>query len=441
MTTWSRVTLVGERRRVDAVLPADEPIGALMPDVLRMLGDAPDGPALPRHLSTVGGDLLDSGTSLAERDISDGAVLRLIRADDPVPAPIVHEVPEAVGRALEAHPSYWSPAAARWTATAAVVALTAGAGLIMRGTLPPVAGTAALAVLAGLLIGAGALLGSAWKEPLGTALTLSGGVFGILAAWTAVPHYGLPEWTWWALPGVIASLVLLLLGLTSRLGRGGIVGGSVSLVLSLLWIGCLAFGLDFAEASAIAAVACVVAVSVLLRAALAFSGLTVLDDRRSGGEEVAREDVRTALVDTHRSMVVAVAAVGVAAAVAGYGLADDPSPWTLVLSALLAIVLASRSRMFPLVTEKAPLLAASTAAAIALAAALTEAVPWAPLPGLALIAVALIVPVVVLAADPAEHTRAMLRRNAGRLEAVAVVVCIPVAIGALGTYERLLSTF
>ncbi|WP_316043280.1 EsaB/YukD family protein [Actinomadura sp. CNU-125] len=34
MSAWSRVTLVGEHRRVDMVLPAREPIGALLPDAL-----------------------------------------------------------------------------------------------------------------------------------------------------------------------------------------------------------------------------------------------------------------------------------------------------------------------------------------------------------------------------------------------------------------------
>lgn len=40
-TSLGRVTLVGERRRVDLVLPAQEPLGALLPDVLRLLGDWP----------------------------------------------------------------------------------------------------------------------------------------------------------------------------------------------------------------------------------------------------------------------------------------------------------------------------------------------------------------------------------------------------------------
>ncbi|NED84780.1 hypothetical protein G3I76_32380, partial [Streptomyces sp. SID11233] len=33
----SRVTLVGERRRADLVLPAGEPVGVLLPEILRVL--------------------------------------------------------------------------------------------------------------------------------------------------------------------------------------------------------------------------------------------------------------------------------------------------------------------------------------------------------------------------------------------------------------------
>ncbi|WP_017591976.1 type VII secretion integral membrane protein EccD [Nocardiopsis potens] len=440
MTTWSRVTLVGERRRVDAVLPAEEPIGALMPDVLRMLGDAPDGPATPRHLSTVGGDLLDADATLADREVADGSVLRLVRADDPLPAPIVHEVPEAVGTALGEHPAYWSAGAARWTGTATLVALVLGIGFLVRGGAP---GTA-VAVLAGmgvLLTAGGAALGPAWREPLGTALTIAGGCTGVLAVWTAAGHHDWPGWAAWAGTAAVVSVLLALLGLTSPLGRGGVVGGATGAGLAALWAGCALFGLGLAETAAIAAVACTVLVSVLLRAALALSGLTVLDDRRGAGEEVPREDVRSALAGTHRGMVVAAVAVAACAVAAAYGLSSAPDPWTMVLTGLLAVILAGRSRMFPLVTEKAPLLAAAVAAVLALAWALDAAVPFAPLPSVGLLAAVLALPVVALAADPAEHTRAMLRRTASRIEAVAVVVCVPVAVGALGTYERLLATF
>ena len=37
MSIYSRVTVIGQRKRMDCVLPADEPLGVLLPDLLRML--------------------------------------------------------------------------------------------------------------------------------------------------------------------------------------------------------------------------------------------------------------------------------------------------------------------------------------------------------------------------------------------------------------------
>ena len=64
-TALSRVTLVGERRRVDLVLPSREPVGVLLPEVMRLLDDrVADRPEL-RHLVTADGSALDPGASLA----------------------------------------------------------------------------------------------------------------------------------------------------------------------------------------------------------------------------------------------------------------------------------------------------------------------------------------------------------------------------------------
>jgi hypothetical protein len=48
---------------------------------------------------------------------------------------------------------------------------------------------------------------------------------------------------------------------------------------------------------------------------------------------------------------------------------------------------------------------------------------------------------VVLAVEPPEHVRARLRRLGDRLETVAVLAAVPLAIGVLGTYGQLLDTF
>jgi hypothetical protein len=62
-------------------------------------------------------------------------------------------------------------------------------------------------------------------------------------------------------------------------------------------------------------------------------------------------------------------------------------------------------------------------------------------PAIGVLLLALVPPIVVLSAEPPEHVRARLRRIVNRIEAIAVVVMLPVAIGAFGTFERLLNTF
>ncbi|TDQ52263.1 type VII secretion integral membrane protein EccD [Actinorugispora endophytica] len=440
MTTWSRVTLVGEQRRVDAVLPAQEPIGALMPEVLELLGDPVENPARLRHLTTAAGVILDGDTTLADRSIPDGAVLRLVRADDPLPAPVVHEVPESVGDALDDQAGRWNPAAARWTATGAVTALClAIGGLVWDGTGGG-AGAAAVAAAAGLLLVVGTVVGATWREPLGTGLAIAGGALGGLALWSAVDLYGWPDWVRWGGLAVVAGLLVVALGLTS-LGRGGLTGGGIALLLALVWSASAALGLAAAHIAAVMAVVCVVLLSLLLRTALTLSGLTVLDDRRSAGSEVGRADVMSALAGAHRSMVVATVAVAAAAAAAGLGLASDFNGWTAALSVLLAIVVASRSRMFPLVAQKTGLLAAAVVILVSFAFSWAGQAAWAVWAAAGVLLGSLVIPVVVLATEQPEYVRARLRRIASRIEAVAVVALVPVAIGVFGTFQRLLDTF
>jgi hypothetical protein len=55
----SRVTLAGPRRRIDLVLPADEPIGLLLPEVVGMVGHPPMDDSRGYQISTLDGTVLD----------------------------------------------------------------------------------------------------------------------------------------------------------------------------------------------------------------------------------------------------------------------------------------------------------------------------------------------------------------------------------------------
>ena len=441
MTAWSRVTLVGEERRVDAVLPADEPVGALMPEVLDLLGDEPANPARLRHLVTASGHVLGGESTLEERQITDGAVLRLVRAEEPVPAPVVHEVPEAVSMALDEHRGRWTPIAARWTATVSLVILLLATGWLGHGFVTGTIGVLLVAGTAVLLVGLGATIGVTWREPLGTALAIGGAALGVLALWLACDHFGWPEWVRWCGAAAQVFTLIFLLGLTSGLGRGGLTGGGTGLVLTAVWCGGAVFGLPHHQIAVIMTVACVVLLSMLLRMALMFSGLAVLDDERSSGQEVARTDVLGSVIDAHRSLVIATVAVAIAVTVAGVALSNHFTPWTAGLAAVLALVVACRSRLFPLVAQKVSLTLAGLAVLGSFLFAWAEAEPWGVWPALGIALVVAGIPVVVLSVEQPEHVRARLRGITSRLEAVAVVVLVPLAVGAFDTYQRLLETF
>ncbi|RSN43875.1 type VII secretion integral membrane protein EccD [Actinomadura sp. WAC 06369] len=441
MSAWSRVTLVGEHRRVDMVLPAREPIGALLPDVLEVLDDPVQSPPRLRHLATSTGEVLDPGTTLAERRIPDGAVLRLVRGDEPLPAPVVHEVPEVVGDALDGRLWRWGPAAMRWTATAAVAALAAAIVLVLRAGVAGPAAASAGAAAGVLLLVCGTVAAPAGREPLGTALVLGGGAAGAVALWTAAERLDRPDWLAWTGAGLLAAALTVLLGAVSPLGRGGVVGGAVIALLAGAGGLCAAFGLDAPRIGAVLAGGCVVLLGVVLRLALALSGLTSLDDRRGEGGAVRRGDVLEAFDGAHRTMTIATAAVAVAAAVAGFGALSRFDGWTAALAGLLAVVLGGRARVFPLVVQKAALLGAAVAITVGLAVRLAGHASWGPPAALVLLAGVLAVPVAVLAAGQPEHVRARLRRAANVVEGLAVVAIVPVAIGVFGTFERLLGTF
>ncbi|MFC4913018.1 EsaB/YukD family protein [Actinomadura gamaensis] len=435
------MTLVGERRRVDVVLPSREPVGALMPDILDLLGDPVRQPAQLRHLVTAAGDVLLGDATLADHAVRDGAVLRLVRSDEPLPTPVVHEVPEAVDGALATHALRWSPDAARWTAIITFALAVLFAGIVLNrshGGVPASAATIASG-LAALVGGLG--VGLTRKAPLGTALSLGGGALVSVGVWALTVDRGWPGWSHPAGLALVTGTVLVALCWSSPLGRGGLLGGAVVLLLGVVGITCEASDLTLAQTGAVLAIVCAVLLTTMLRGALALSGLTTLDDQRTGGAPVPRVDVLTALAAAHRSLLIATLAVAVAAGTAGTMVIVTFDAWSAVTALLLSVIVASRARVFPLVPQKAVLWLASIVSYAAVAYGWAEQVSWGAYPGTGMLLALALLPVVVLTATPPEHLRARLRRIANRIEATAVIALIPVALGTFGVFTRLLHTF
>ncbi|MEU2734771.1 type VII secretion integral membrane protein EccD [Streptomyces sp. NPDC007095] len=441
----SRVTLIGERRRVDLVLPSQEPVGLLLPEVMRLLDDRASARPESRHLVTAEGSALAHDSTLESAGIPDGAVLRLVRLEDAPAAPVVHDVTDEVADDLNVRTWRWSPASRRIVAGVATVGWAFTAGILARSEFALSAVGSVLVTVAAVSALAGALFGRAGQRGLATTLLVTGGTLGALGAWTLADAHA------WSgagrLAGVAVALVvtLLLLGWFTALGRGGLVGAAAVVGCVLCWQVAVAVqsgadtSVEQARVGAVLSVVSVVALGVLPRLALMASGLSGLDDRRSSGASVSRYQVSTALTATHRGLALATIILAASAMAAGLLALRAPSAWTVLLAVVVTVVLALRARAFPLVIEVVALFGAGAVVAVRLVGVWQE--HSGAVGSLALLVTLAVLPLLVLAVQPAEHVRIRLRRFGDVLESVGVIALLPLVIGAFGVYGRLLDTF
>ncbi|MEV0278323.1 EsaB/YukD family protein [Streptomyces sp. NPDC050610] len=480
-TGLSRVTLVGDRRRVDLLLPSADPVGLLLPDILRLLDDQNSGPPGARHLVTADGAVLAPDTTLGEAAVPDGSVLRLVRADGAMPASAatgldvradgaspasevtglgvwadgVSPASEVTGLGVRADGALsaasaatgldvralrWRPVARRRTAGLAAFALAVAVGVLTRTGLGHAAAAAVLLGAGVVAALSGALAGRARNRALGITLMLTGGALGLIGAWTAADAYAWPGSGRLAAVAGALAVTMLLLGLCSPVGRGGLIGAGAVVVTTAVWEAVAAVEGDLTRLGAVLAIASVVALGALPRLALTAAGLTALDDHRSGGASVSRHEVETALAATHRQLSPATLVTAASATAAGLLIVTAATWWTVPLTSVLVVVLLSRARAFPLVAEVVALLAAAGVLLVRLTMvwiAHTDGSPYAPL---AALAVAAVLPLVALSARrPPERLRARLRRLIDLAEAAGVIVLFPLAIGAFGGYALLLN--
>lgn len=441
-TALSRVTLVGERRRVDLVLPSREPIGLLLPEVMRLLGDQVGERPQARHLVTASGSALEPDDTLESAEVSDGAVLRLVRVEDAPSAPVVHDVSDEAARDLDVRTWRWDARARRVVAAGVSVVWALAAGFLARQGFA--AGAAGWGLLAGAVVAAtaGVLWGRAGSKGPAAALVGVSAAVGVQGAWALADAQAWPGQVRLAAVLSVVVVALLLLGWFSPFGRGAVLGAGALAGTGACWEVALALQtgpVGSTRAGALLAVVSVVALGVLPRLALAASGLSGLDDRRSAGASVSRYRVATALAATHRGLALATAVIALSGAVAGVLVVRAVTVWTVVLAAAVACVLALRARAYPLVAEVVSLLAASLVVALRLVWLWRQhAGAAAPL---AVLGVLVVLSLGVLTVQPAEHVRVRLRKAGDVLESAGVIALFPLLLGVFGVYGRLLGTF
>lgn len=435
---FTRVTLIGDSRHLDLLLPSEEPVGTLMPQILDMLADSPRDNVAAKLLVQASGEPLAEQQSLADHGVTDGSKLTLFSASDAPPPAVVYDVTDTVVEQTEAVAGRWDE---RCRHAAAGVFAAAGSWASLEIMLASFAAPHAwwiLLALAVVLLGASTGFSARPRRSIGLTLAGTGWLFGL----GAVLH----------LPATAEAKVLALAGLSAAalaavgmvLGRSrALFGASGTLVaLTAVWAAS-GFAGTAPRTAAIAGILSIVGLGLLPKTALSLSGLATLDDQRSQGRSVRRTDALTAIDDAHRTLALGTVLVALSLAAAMWFLGTDAADqvWTLPLLAALVLATALRARSFPLAVERLALYAAASlgVAALALSAARSMAgSEW--LVGLLLLVTALIIGSALALRLPA-HSAARLRLAGNRLETIAILATVPLVLGLFGLFAQLLASF
>jgi type VII secretion integral membrane protein EccD len=436
MTEFTRLTVIGSARKADLVVPNDEAVAGLMPRLMDLLDEPTGSVVRPLTLVRSTGEQLDVALTIADQQVSDGELLRLVRSDDAPPPPEVADVTDVLGETLRDRSGLWSTFARELTGAVAIGVLgCALVGQLAAGPLPLV-----LAVL--LLSLVAAIVGRLSMRWISVALTSA--ALGVAAAvvWTFSSTLGL------SLPLRLSAAVLgfaalgwICLGLGYGQGlrsRPAWFGSLVGIPVSMLPLIMVLLGSRSEAAAALTAAVSVVVCGVLPRLALVASGLTGLDDQVVEGHPRRRDDVSLTVNDAYRVLSWVTFAVAIPIAVTSALLLASGDLWAVWVGLMVIMVSALRTRAFPLAVQQMALWFAVLVGL--LGGLIGQSRLGQPLVAGILASIAGLVVIMVLA-RPAAHQRAFLRRVGNVIEALAVIALIPLLLGMFGIFSDLLGAF
>jgi type VII secretion integral membrane protein EccD len=428
---FSRVTVVGSRRRLDVTLPSTVPVADLIWDLVEMLAESDGGLPASWALIRVGGQALDPERPLSEQGVVQGTMLFLRDATRQDPPPAIDDYAVELAIAVDAQGGRWTAAAAppmlAWAAAACSAA--AGVALLLAGD----PGSQALIGVAGALIAAAA----GWVISQRFLRRSTGG----LIAMSAIPLWAAAGAGLAGLAGASSTSIL-----AASLGSSGIgaaiaivVAGEIVLlpaagIITITLLPALVLGvcaLVGAGPVPAAALLCPIALGSLAlpgRLAVRLAGV----DRGQTAAVSARARRGRRL---HGSMLVGIALVLIASS-AILAASGGWFAWGLVGATAIGAV--AKARHFRFTAEVAPLLAAGLVGLVLLEYPLIGALAIGP-KGIGGAAALLVVDALVLALTGIAVRRwdlsPQLRRQLGRLELIATAATLPLAVGVLGAYS------
>lgn len=462
---FTRVTVVGSVSRATLLLPPDEPIVDLVPDIARLLQEPPS----PSGLTLVGrlGEEIDVSASSDELDLADGTGLRLVARDEAPPPPEVSDVTEVVSAVHDRQPGRWETHH-RLAAGAVVLGLLAA---LFVSRLPE--SSTVWVPLAYILLTAAAWPGGryvgAWAgitasalavglvpvttvlvaERLGadaatTVLTFLAGfaspdgqdVLGSLV--TPPPVDASAAWTLTVFAAVGLTWLPLGLGGSGTTRRAApAVGAATGTLLSGAVIIMLVFGLPVDRTMAVLAVLVVLGIGLVPLLALEVSRLATLDDLVIAGRPADRQAVERQVAAAYATFSWTVAALATAGSLAAARLLVEGGVWPTLVGVLLVLVFALRTRVVPLAVQA---LAMWAGALVPLLVACLQA-GW---PGWVVLVTTLgllLATITTMWFRPRPHTRVRLRRVGDMVELVVVLALVPCILGLFGAYVMALGVF
>lgn len=433
---YTRVTVLGTTHKADLVLPDDEPVGSLIPQLLQLLGEnLPGGQEL--SLSTLSGNRLDLGIPLAEQDVAHGSMLRLTTIDGAPHAPEVTDVTDALALSRDDLRDRWTPRAA-----AAVSALIAGVlGLIASHlTLPggiqddPLAGPYHMAVVAVLLVAAVLL---AWKDRVLPAQVVAGAALGAMLPLTRMAS----TYSLHVMILAVAAAGWLTLGLVVGVGRrrrSALVAAALGLLSLAVSVVAEHLAWNPHVVAVITVIVALLVLGLLPGIALSISGLTRYDDQSVQGERPPRGEVQRAILEGFSTLTWTVIAITPPTLLALLTLVNQREPWALWLATAVGLAILLRARILPLIPQKVALLLTGGGALLAVLLnhdALTAT-------HRAGVLAAVVVLLITLTMNrPSAVVSAKLRRAGEILELLLLIAVVPLTLATLGIFADLLEVF
>ncbi|QJY46504.1 type VII secretion integral membrane protein EccD [Pseudonocardia broussonetiae] len=421
---YTRLTVLAPRTRVDVALPADVPVGELVPMVLELVGEpGPGRRLLPWRLTGVTGGPLHPAATLDELGVLDGELLRLGPDGAPPPPPVFDDPVDALAASAG---DAQRPLPDARPAVAVVLACLAAALLA---TVPAGPWGVAAAVLGGL--GAVAALARTARTDRGAlvAVALAAGA-GAAASGPGAAQVLLGV----TAAGVVAAVAQALRRAVDPVLVGIVVVAVPTALAALLH---LRLGASPAALAAGTGALALLAGPLLPRAALRLAALPAPVVPTDAGELAADDGPlppaelaeRAALARAHLAGLVggcgvlAAASVGPAAA-AGSGAGT-------ALAAVVVAVLGLRARGFADAAPARSLLGCAVAGGAALAVAVALGSDG---PGRLLVAGLVMAAVAVVAGPERPPASPVARRAVDVLEGVLVASAVPLALAATGLF-------